>query len=201
MTKFVDKNNCSSVSNYQSVFVLNSNFRQARYQLGTPGGAKSFPRGAQIFWTMSNIIKLCPTHFSSGAKSFSMGLRPPGYGPAFRASLSDFRKLNFLLTVLSERHFRIFATFSIFSSQQWERGLHKWISLGPHISQIRPWKPDENFGWVKTFDFRRATVFCLRYSLLKHRMTRYSKKIGRAVAPFPPCLRLRTYGWYNVYAV
>ena len=41
--------------------------------------------------------------------------------------------IQFLLTVLSERHFRIFAnrlTLSIFSSQQWVRGPHKWISLG-----------------------------------------------------------------------
>ena len=43
---------------------------------------------------------------------------------------------NFLLTVLSERDFRTFAnwfTLSIFSSQQWERGAHKSISLGPQI--------------------------------------------------------------------
>jgi len=43
----------------------------------------------------------------------------------------------FLLTVHSERHFRIIAnwlTFSIFSSQQWQRGPDKWISLGPRIS-------------------------------------------------------------------
>jgi len=38
--------------------------RQACNQLGTSGGAKSFPRRAQIFWTMSNIVKLCATHFS-----------------------------------------------------------------------------------------------------------------------------------------
>jgi len=37
--------------------------QQARNQLGTPGGAKSFPRGAKMFWTMSNIFKLCPTDF------------------------------------------------------------------------------------------------------------------------------------------
>jgi len=30
--------------------------QQARNQLGTPGGAKRFLRGAQIFWTMSNIF-------------------------------------------------------------------------------------------------------------------------------------------------
>jgi len=45
--------------------------RQARNQLGTSGGAKSFPRGTQIFWTMSNIFKLCVIHFSRGGKNFS----------------------------------------------------------------------------------------------------------------------------------
>ena len=49
---------------------------QARNQLGTPGGAKSFPREAQISWTMSNIFKLCPTHFSRGEKIFLGGLSP-----------------------------------------------------------------------------------------------------------------------------
>jgi len=34
---------------------------QACSQIGTPGGAKSFLRGSQIF-------ELCPTHFSHGAK-------------------------------------------------------------------------------------------------------------------------------------
>jgi len=41
----------------------------------------------------------------------------------FRASFSDFRKL--------------INAFN-FSSQQWERGPHKWISLRHCISQIRP---------------------------------------------------------------
>jgi len=61
-------------------------FRKVRNQLGTPGGAKSFPRGAQMFRTMSNIFKLCPTHFSSGGENFCRGLSPLGYGSAFRAS-------------------------------------------------------------------------------------------------------------------
>ena len=43
---------------------------QARNQLGTPGGAKSFPRGAQIFWTISNSFKLCLRHFPGGRKFF-----------------------------------------------------------------------------------------------------------------------------------
>ena len=55
--------------------------RQARNQLGTPGGAESFPRGSQIFWTMSNIFKLCRTHFSRGGEQISrvffLPLRPP----------------------------------------------------------------------------------------------------------------------------
>jgi len=44
---------------------------------------------------------------------------------------------NFLMTVLSERNFPIFAnwlTLSFFSSQQWVKDPHKWISLGPGIS-------------------------------------------------------------------
>jgi len=30
-------------------------------------------------------------------------------------------------------------------------------------------------GWVEMFNFTRATVYFLRYLLLKHKMTRYSK--------------------------
>ena len=43
---------------------------------------QSFLRGGQIFWTMSNSFKRCPTHFSRGGKIFSRGcFAPPGYGP------------------------------------------------------------------------------------------------------------------------
>jgi len=41
---------------------------QARNQFGTPGVAKSFLRGAQIFQTMSNIFQLCPAYFTGGRK-------------------------------------------------------------------------------------------------------------------------------------
>jgi len=58
---------------------------QARNQLMTPGGAKSFLKGAQIFLTVSNSFRLCPTLFSRGGEKFSRGdsrpLRPPNYGP------------------------------------------------------------------------------------------------------------------------
>ena len=50
---------------------------QARNQLGTPGGAKSFLREAQIFWTMSNTFKLYPTHFSREGEKFSRWALPP----------------------------------------------------------------------------------------------------------------------------
>jgi len=51
---------------------------QARNQLGTPEGAKSFLRWAQNFWTMSNSCKRCPTHFSRGGANFSReGFAPP----------------------------------------------------------------------------------------------------------------------------
>jgi len=43
---------------------------QARNQLGTPGGAKCFLWGAKIFWTMFNIFKLYPTHFSRRRRNF-----------------------------------------------------------------------------------------------------------------------------------
>ena len=51
---------------------------QARNQLGTPGGRESFPRGTQIFWTMSNIFKLCQHIFPGrGAENFQGGKIPP----------------------------------------------------------------------------------------------------------------------------
>ena len=49
---------------YYHTFAASTELAQARNQLGTLGGAKSFPKGAQNFWTMSNIFKLCPTYFS-----------------------------------------------------------------------------------------------------------------------------------------
>ena len=58
----------STISNYPTG-------EQARNQLGTHGGAKSFRRGAQIFQTMSNKVSL--TCFSRGEKNFAGGFRPP----------------------------------------------------------------------------------------------------------------------------
>ena len=55
--------------------------------------------------------------------------------------------------------------------------------------------PAQNLDWVKMFDFRRATVFCLRYCLLKHKMTRYSKNLGGALARW---LHVCTCGLYNI---
>ena len=82
-------------------------FAQARNQLGTPGGAKSFLRGVQIFklcpirpvlaWDtrggedfsergpkLFNSFQLCPTDFSRGCRKVCMEASPPfppGYGP------------------------------------------------------------------------------------------------------------------------
>ena len=50
--------------------------RQARNRLGTPVRVMSFPKEAQIFWNMSNIFKLWPTHFSRGSEKFSRGFSP-----------------------------------------------------------------------------------------------------------------------------
>jgi len=78
-------------------------FAQARNQLGTPGGAKSFLRGVQIFklcpirpvtslghqgwqrlfWgaqvcqTVSNSFQLCPTDFSRGGEKVCWGSFAP----------------------------------------------------------------------------------------------------------------------------
>jgi len=52
---------------------------QARIQLGTPGGKKSFLRGGYFFKTMSNSLKIRPTHFSCGDKNFSRG----GFAPSW----------------------------------------------------------------------------------------------------------------------
>jgi len=52
--------------------------------LGHQAGRKLFG-GDQIFKSMSNSFKLCPTHFFRGAKNFVEGeapMCPPGYGPA-----------------------------------------------------------------------------------------------------------------------
>jgi len=57
-----------------------TNFRgtcQYRNQLGTLGGAKSFLRGAPIFKTMSNNLKLCSTYFSREGEKFFRGDSPP----------------------------------------------------------------------------------------------------------------------------
>jgi len=35
-----------------------------------------------MFWTTSNIFKLCPTHFSRAGENFLGGAKPPGYRPA-----------------------------------------------------------------------------------------------------------------------
>jgi len=38
---------------------------------------EEFSERAQIFWTVSNSFKLCPTHLSRGGEKFSMGASPP----------------------------------------------------------------------------------------------------------------------------
>jgi len=52
--------------------------------------------------------------------------------------------------------------------------------------------------WVgQKVQFRQATVFCLSYYLLKHKMTKYSK-IWKGHGLL---VRLCTCGLYNVYAM
>jgi len=50
---------------------------------------RSFPRGAKIFWNMSNIFKVCPTHFSrGGAKNFLGVASPPPWLQACSSNLT-----------------------------------------------------------------------------------------------------------------
>jgi len=76
------------ISTVDSFDLPEPTWTQARTQLGTPRGAKSFLRGAQIFNTMSNTFELCPKHFSMmGANIFlfqgGAKIPLPGYGPAW----------------------------------------------------------------------------------------------------------------------
>ena len=70
---------------------------QARKQLGTLRGAKSFLRGA-FFQTMSSSFKLCPTHYSSGGEKCSKRCfaapATPSYGPACLAVVDRTQNLN-----------------------------------------------------------------------------------------------------------
>jgi len=59
-----------------------------------------------------------------------------------------------------------------------------WRSIFCKPSQWR--SQPKNFG-VKMFDFRRITLFCLEKRLSKHKMTIFSKNLGRAMAPLAPC--------------
>ena len=67
-------------------------FHQVHNQLGTPGGAKSFPREVRTFWTVTSNFKRCPIHFSRGGKP---PLSRPGCGPKFQK-----RPITFPLTII-----------------------------------------------------------------------------------------------------
>jgi len=71
------------------LFVKKSNpsdgFAQARNQLGIPGGAKSFLRGAQFFYLCPIVFNFVQHIFPGGQTFFYGDLRPlipPIYGPA-----------------------------------------------------------------------------------------------------------------------
>jgi len=58
---------------------------QTRNHLGTPGVAKSFLRGDQIFQTMSNSFQLCPTDFCRGDGEVCRRGEAPLHPPWLRA--------------------------------------------------------------------------------------------------------------------
>jgi len=76
---------------------------------------------------------------------------------------------------------------------KWNNSLYTYVRSGMASSKL----------WVgQMFDFRRATVFCLRYCLfLKHKMTRYSKYFEGPWLLGTPWLRLCMCGLYNVYVI
>jgi len=45
------------------------------------------------------------------------------------------------------------------------------------------WGEPKNFGGAEMFDFTRITLICLEKRLSKHKMTIFSKNLGRAMAP------------------
>ena len=79
---------------------------QARNQLGHQGGAKSFLRVAQIFESMSNTFKLCPTYFYRWCEKILGGalpLRPPpGCGPGNVEIAIDLNK-SYVLTATHQK--------------------------------------------------------------------------------------------------
>jgi len=68
---------CESLKGHEDLYHT-IDLTQARNQLGTPGVAKSFLIGAQVFSTTSNSFQLCPTHFSRGGEKYCRwGEAPP----------------------------------------------------------------------------------------------------------------------------
>jgi len=60
------------------MLLFHTYFFQARNQLGTSRGAKSFLIGAKHFLTMSNSFKFCPIYFFRRGEKFSKeGFSPP----------------------------------------------------------------------------------------------------------------------------
>jgi len=82
---------------------------------------------------------------------------------------------NFLVTVLSL--LLIHTVFCPQEAQSYRNEAKVYI-----LTCAVTW-PAQNFAWVKMFDFRLSTVFCTRYCILKHKMTRYSKN---PEGPWPP---------------
>jgi len=57
-------------------------------------------------------------------------------------------------------------------------------------------QPAQIFLGAKSFDFKRATVYCLGYRLSKHKMTRCAINLREAWPQWPSWMRL-CFGWVN----
>jgi len=76
---------------------------QARNQLGTPAAAKSFLRGARIFWTMSNSFQRYAQHIFPGeANNFARGASlPPAYALGYHHQSSTLVPRKFVVSLPS----------------------------------------------------------------------------------------------------
>jgi len=107
-----------------TLWMKNEKSSQASNQLGTPVGAKSFLRGAQIFWTMSNSFKLYPKHFSRG-------LSLPT--PPLVTRLSLHLISEYQIYAGKGSHWRAAINSSQLSNDQWPQAVRKTRSVAIYI--------------------------------------------------------------------
>ena len=97
---------------------------QARNQLGTPGGAKSFLIGAQIFepWPIILYYSMPNTFFQWGWKILQWGFFPQA------PLVTDWFKFKYIISLCSVLLFESGSIWSIFLQVQWMQNYAAWWS-------------------------------------------------------------------------